>query len=180
MVFCLRSYVRLCIRRSWIFEDSLVLAAWVQILSNLEGRLEWTNVTSIVYGLVMLIVKTAILLFYRRIFLTQKGELFDWVLRVFMAIIIIFYGTTTLIKIWLCAPREKIWDHSVPGHCLSISSLFNASGLFNWLTDILILLIPVKTLWRLQMSARKKAGIAAVFTLGFGYGERALELNENS
>lgn len=142
--------------------------------------MQWTNVTSIVYGLVMLIVKTAILLFYRRIFLTQKGELFDWVLRVFMAIIIIFYGTTTLIKIWLCAPREKIWDHSVPGHCLSISSLFNASGLFNWLTDILILLIPVKTLWRLQMSARKKAGIAAVFTLGFGYGERALGLNENS
>ncbi|KAL8666783.1 MAG: hypothetical protein Q9168_007419 [Polycauliona sp. 1 TL-2023] len=70
-------------------------------------------------------------------------------------------------KVWACSPREKIWNRTVPGTCLSVSGLFNASGLFNWITDILMLLIPVKALWKLQMTTRAKAGIAAVFTLGF-------------
>ncbi|CAL8576539.1 hypothetical protein XPA_002415 [Xanthoria parietina] len=188
---CLRCYIRFCIKRSWILEDSLVLAAWAGLVvygsllatsaykhcgfhawdltvADLHQANYWTNVTTIVYGVVMPAVKTAILLFYRRIFLSRKGGLFDWTLRVFIAIIILFYGTTTLLKIGLCTPREKIWDRSVPGHCLNVSKLFDASGLFNWLTDILMLLVPVKTLWGLQMSARKKVGIAAVFTLGFG------------
>ncbi|KAL8878131.1 MAG: hypothetical protein Q9198_003998 [Flavoplaca austrocitrina] len=127
----------------------------------------WTNAASILYSLVMLLVKAAILVYYRRIFLTRKGDIFDWVLRIFMAILIIFYITTMLAKIWACSPRERIWDRDIPGKCLSIPSLFNASGLFNWITDILMLLIPVKALWKLQMNARTKAGIATVFTLGF-------------
>ncbi|KAL8990812.1 MAG: hypothetical protein Q9169_008031 [Polycauliona sp. 2 TL-2023] len=109
----------------------------------------------------------SILVFYRRIFLSQKGDYFDWVLRIFMVVLIIFYTSTTLAKIWACDPRDRIWDRQIPGRCLSISGLFNASGLFNWITDILMILIPVKALWKLQMTTRAKAGIAAVFTLGF-------------
>ena len=120
----------------------------------------------------MLLAKAAILVYYRRIFLTRKGDFFDWALRIFMAILIIFYITTMLAKIWACSPRERIWNRDIPGKCLSIPSLFNASGLFNWITDILMLLIPVKALWKLQMNARTKAGIATVFTLGFWYRAR--------
>ena len=119
------------------------------------------------YALVMLVTKVAILFLYGRIFLSHKGNGFDWALRTFMAVLVAFYGTTMLIKIWECTPRERILDPSVPGHCLSISSLVHASGLFNWLTDILNFFIPIQALWRLQMSARAKVGIAAVFTLGF-------------
>lgn len=128
----------------------------------------------------MLLVKAAILVYYRRIFLSRKGDSFDWVLRVFMAILIIFYTTTMLAKIWACSPRKKIWDPTVDGKCLSIPSLFNASGLFNWITDILMLLIPVKALWKLQMNARTKAGIATVFTLGFWYSSSLCILDECS
>ena len=111
----------------------------------------------------------AILLLYRRVFLTHKGGFFDWVLRVFITILTLFYVTTTFVKIWECSPRERIWNRSVPGHCINISSLLNASGLFNSITDLIILLVPVQFVRRLRTSARKKVGVVAVFTVGFWY-----------
>lgn len=84
-----------------------------------------------------------------------------------MAILIAFYLATTLVKIFECQPRERIWDVSVPGHCINIPSLLNTSGVFNGATDMLLLLVPVKSVWRLHMSAKKKLQVAAIFTFGF-------------
>lgn len=62
-----------------------------------------------------------------------------------MAILILFYVATAIVKIWECTPREKIWSKSVPGTCIYVSSLLNTSGLFNTITDTMILLVPVKS-----------------------------------
>lgn len=80
-----------------------------------------------------------------------------------------FYVATTAVKIWECSPRARIWNKSIPGHCVSIPSLLNTSGLFNTITDILILLVPVKAVWNLHMTNRRKWGVVAVFTVGFMY-----------
>ncbi|KAL9602062.1 MAG: hypothetical protein Q9219_002058 [cf. Caloplaca sp. 3 TL-2023] len=78
-----------------------------------------------------------------------------------------FYVATTLVKVWECIPRERIWNKDVQGHCISVSSLLNTSGIFNSATDIMILLVPIKSVWRLQMSTARKVGVAAIFTVGF-------------
>ena len=102
------------------------------------------NVTSVVYAPIILCTKLAIFVLYRRIFLPQRWGFFDWVLRIFMTIFILFYIATTIVKIWECTPRDKIRDKSVPGTCTDVSNLLDTSGLFNTITDILILLVPVK------------------------------------
>ena len=84
-----------------------------------------------------------------------------------MVILTAFYAATMLVKIWQCNPRERIWDKEVSGRCINVSSLFNMSGIFNTVTDLLILLIPVKLVWNLRMKRKTKLGIAAVFTVGF-------------
>ena len=99
----------------------------------------------------------------------HRWDLFDWTLRIFTAILILFYLATFLVKIWECNPRERIWDRSIPGKCVNVSSLLNASGLFNTLTDIIILLIPVKSVWNLNMSTKRKVGVVGAFTVGFTY-----------
>ncbi|KAL8685188.1 MAG: hypothetical protein Q9224_005921 [Gallowayella concinna] len=97
----------------------------------------------------------------------RLGGGFDWVLRSFIAVLTGFYVATTFVKIWECSPRERIWNNSVPGRCVEIPNLLNTSGLFNTITDLVILLLPIKLVWNLQTSIRQKVGIVAVFTLGF-------------
>lgn len=86
-----------------------------------------------------------------------------------MVIIILFYVITTLIKVLECLPRPRIWDTSIPGTCLNISEILNASGIFNTVSDVLILLVPVKAVWNLQMKRKRKAAVIAVFTVGLMY-----------
>ena len=139
----------------------------IQTLTNIFRK--WFNAATVVYAPTILAAKLAILLIYRRVFVPRCWGVFDWTLRIFMAILIFFYLATFLVKIWECNPRERIWDRSIPGKCVNVSSLLNASGLFNTLTDIIILLIPVKSVWNLNMTTIRKVGVVGAFTVGFTY-----------
>ncbi|KAL8801758.1 MAG: hypothetical protein Q9182_004230 [Xanthomendoza sp. 2 TL-2023] len=141
--------------------------AWDLTKEDVHEALYWFNATSIVYGVVIYFTKVAILLLYRRVFLPHRGGGFDWVLRSFIAVLTGFYVATTFVKIWECSPRERIWNNSVRGRCVDIPKLLNTSGLFNSITDLVILLLPIKFVWNLQTSIRQKIGIVAVFTVGF-------------
>ena len=87
----------------------------------------------------------------------------------FIVVLCCFYAATGLVKIWGCTPRARIWDKSIPGTCLNVAAVLNTSGLFNLMTDVIILLIPVKAVWSMQLSAKKKIGVVGVFTLGLTY-----------
>ena len=79
---------------------------------------------------------------------------------------ICFYGCTTFVKIFECIPRAKIINPKIPGTCLDISAILDASGVFNTTTDFLILLLPIYAVKKLQMTKRKKVLIVLVFTFG--------------
>lgn len=83
-----------------------------------------------------------------------------------MLVICLFYIATTAVKIWECTPRPRIWDKSVKGVCINVSRLLNTSGSFNTISDILILLVPVKTVWKLNMETSRKVGCVLLFTVG--------------
>lgn len=80
-----------------------------------------------------------------------------------------FYVALTIVKIFECNPRARIWDKSVEGTCINIPSLLNTSGLFNTISDLLILLVPLKAVWALNMKTKKKLGVIAVFSVGSMY-----------
>ena len=44
--------------------------------------------------------------------------------------------------------------------------LLNTSGCFNTITDFLILFLPIKAVWDLNMSKQKKLIVVLVFTFG--------------
>ena len=130
---------------------------------------QWFNVTSIVYNPAVLFTKIAIILFYRRIFSPQHRSAFDIGLRVFVIILCCFYIATGVVKIWECNPRARIWDKSIPGTCLNAAVVLDTSGLYNVLTDVIILLVPVKAVWSMHLAPRRKVGVIGVFTLGLTY-----------
>lgn len=125
------------------------------------------NIASIIYGPAMGCTKVSILLLYRRIFSPQKKSRFDQGIRLFIVILSLFYVSNTILKIFQCTPRSRIWDKRVPGTCLNLGNVLTASGAFNTLTDMLLLAIPVKVSWNLNTSAKRKVGVVLLFTFGF-------------
>ena len=103
---------------------------------------------------------------YRRVFSPQRWAPFDIIIMTLIVVLVCFYATTTLIKIFECDPRAKILDPTLPGSCVSVSMLLNASGMFNTITDILILLLPVHAVTKLKLSPKKKLLLVLVFTFG--------------
>ena len=83
-----------------------------------------------------------------------------------MVVCSVYYLTTIIVKIWECTPRAKIWDKSIEGTCIDVAALLDADGVFNTLSDIFIMVVPVKALWKLQMKTSRKVGISLLFTVG--------------
>lgn len=135
-------------------------------LQMLIRLLEWVNIASIHYGITICIAKLAVLFLYRRVFSPYPRSPFDIIVITLVTFLILFYIAMNLTKIWECIPREKIWNTSLPGHCIDISMLLNVSGIFNTVTDFIIVFLPIRVVWNLNMSPRKKIIVVLAFTFG--------------
>ena len=117
-------------------------------------------------------IKFSILLQYLRVFVPSRKanmSLFVAVHSMNM-IIFIFYLLHMFFMIFLCRPREKYWNRLITtGSCYDFNTAIKATGFFNVLSDFIILLLPISSIWRLQISLQKKLGILAVFATGILY-----------
>ena len=125
--------------------------------------------SSILYSIVICIAKVAVLFLYRRVFSPRKWSLFDLSIVVLIVIMVIFYTITCFVKIFECTPRAKIYNPSIQGACLSSNAIIGASGIFNTITDVLILLLPIRAVWNLKTTLGKKIVVVLAFTFGFWY-----------
>lgn len=187
--FFLRAYVRIFIKRQWIGEDWLALIAyigtiafcgtgaatmahhggehqWDMTRSQAKEAYYWFNVASIHYGITICIAKLAILCLYRRVFSMYPRSAFDITVVFLIVLLVLFYIATNITKIWECVPRARIWDPSIPGHCIDTPMLLNVSGIFNTVTDFIIVMMPFKAVWTLNMKLKKKVYVVLAFTFG--------------
>ena len=122
--------------------------------------------TAIEYAPTICITKISILWLYRRTFSPRRGSRFELTTFIFIAILIGFYGGTALAKIFECTPKAKILDNSTPGTCINFYGVLIADGVFNTVSDFVLLLMPTMVLKRLQMTFKKKLIILMIFTFG--------------
>ena len=114
----------------------------------------------------MVLIKWSILLQYLRIFVpTHTGELYRFV-QVLIWSNILFYSAMPIVEIFQCIPREKIWKPRSRGHCIDISASHIGSGAVNVISDFSIFLLPLKSIWDLQIDIKPKITLSAVFTTG--------------
>ena len=79
----------------------------------------------------------------------------------------LFYLIETFLEIFECNPREKIWNKLLTGgHCLTKSADFKASGIFNSVSDFVLLSIPMPPLWKSQMPLKRKVLTMGIFGMG--------------
>ncbi|KAJ2998003.1 hypothetical protein NUW58_g456 [Xylaria curta] len=82
---------------------------------------------------------------------------------------LLFYTASALLFILACIPRAKISDPSLPGNCIDVHARIIGTSAINVASDFAILVTPIAAIWRLQMPAKKKIGVTAVFGVGAMY-----------
>lgn len=52
------------------------------------------------------------------------------------------------------------------GACQNVTHLSIISSVLNILTDVAILILPIRQVWRLQASTKQRIGVLVIFALG--------------
>ncbi|CAL8580356.1 hypothetical protein XPA_006085 [Xanthoria parietina] len=191
-LLCLRLYTKLRILRRSDWTDYLTVIAYLMLIAMLAmGRfclsagggahqwnitLEqfhrvvfWAWVNEILYSPVISIIKAVILLQYIRLFAPNRSVdplLFfaSWTL---IALIILWNFACFWVSIFACSPVEKFWNTLITdGKCLNFSLNILLTCLFNIITDVLILILPSRAVWRLRIPLKKKFAIVSLFGIG--------------
>lgn len=78
------------------------------------------------------------------------------------------HGTVFLLLVMLqCVPIRAIWDKTITGKCLVVSSSIGYPGAgLSIIEDFVILFLPIRNLWRLQMDTRKKLALVLLLSIG--------------
>ena len=65
-----------------------------------------------------------------------------------------------------CTPIDKYWNKAIPGHCIVEPNAGVAYGSMNFISDIIIFVLPLPMVWQLQLSPKGKIGVTLVFMVG--------------
>ncbi|KAI1390653.1 uncharacterized protein F4822DRAFT_441946 [Hypoxylon trugodes] len=127
------------------------------------------HLASIFYCLSIMFLKLAILIDWLQVFVPkgQRNAIF-WTIHVLIWSNIVFYVSGTLLEIFRCSPRQKIWDPLFEGGTCPVDANTSnfTSGVFNLASDIAILVLPQWVIWNLHMSKAKRVGVSFLFVVG--------------
>ncbi|KAK6352870.1 hypothetical protein TWF696_004870 [Orbilia brochopaga] len=188
IVVTLRLYVRSFILKSFKADDWLIILATLTamgvsitcILSQGAGvgthiwdltqdevnRVRiWSFATQLTFTWSVGLTKFSILLFYLRFCTTRSFKISIYASMIFMSAWLI---TWTFLVIFQCVPVSAYWRLPRAGdRCITLQNeLHLLHGTTNLVTDVLVLLLPIPSLWTLQMPLRQKLTLVGVFTLG--------------
>ena len=137
---------------------------WVVTTDEFIKLYQTTYAFVIVYIWSITLTKSSILLFYRRMF----GTSIIWYIVFCLTIL---HGLEVTIT-WLsgCRPVSYYWrqytDPTTEGSCINASLFYFINGIIGMVIDIMILLVPVPTVYKLRMPLGQKAMVCSILLLG--------------
>lgn len=128
--------------------------------------LQFYYVCQMLYILVQIFSKVAILSLYSRLF-PSFIHWFQWSVRGLIIFMFTHGVVFFLLVTFQCLPISSIWDKTISGKCIPITAVvgFTGAGL-SIAEDFIILLLPIRELWKLQMSSKKKIGLLFLLSVG--------------
>ena len=108
-------------------------------------------------------IKISILLLYRSIF---PGRRFSIATMIVGALVIGWGSACLLTSILSCVPISVFWDITRPSTCIDKGKFFLGNSIPNIAMDVLILMLPMRHVWYLQLSLRQKFAVSGLFLLG--------------
>lgn len=111
-------------------------------------------------------IKASLLLLYYRCFAISRP--FRLALYVSTVVIICWYLSVVIATIFQCVPVAAFWDGNIKNaKCMELLHFSTASGVTNFLTDVMILCLPMPMVWMLHTNRTQKMTLTGIFLLGF-------------
>jgi hypothetical protein len=115
----------------------------------------------------MLSLKTAIMKEWIDIFVPRgTRNTFFWISCGIIAYNVAFYSAAIIAANLSCIPQNAIWDVTVHGKCFNYKAMEMAGAAINLVSDLIILILPQRVIWTLNMSTSRKLGVSFIFAIG--------------
>lgn len=112
------------------------------------------------------LTKISILCFYLRIFPERRFRIVTYfVIGLNLSYLVVFI----LISVFQCRPQPGAWlqwDGEGNYQCNNINAQSWAAAIFNMVLDIIVMVLPLRQLYQLNLSMRKKSYVMCMFGLG--------------
>lgn len=117
------------------------------------------------YGPVILLASLSILLQYLRVFVPSRysNRFMYYGTHFLIWLGSVFCVVGTFVGVFVCSPVRKAWNPFVTGRCLDLKRNLLVVARSRTSFEFLILILPLRTIWNLQMGSRRKLAISAVF-----------------
>ena len=83
-----------------------------------------------------------------------------------MSAVFIWWLGEALAAVFLCIPVNGFWDTAITAKCMSLRNFDVAYAVINITFDVVILCLPVRMVWRLNIQQAQKIALTFVFLLG--------------
>lgn len=121
----------------------------------------------VMYASALLAIKLSIITLMQRIF-SHGSDWFRVTSWVAVALSCIWALYTALLGFVICRPVQSAWDiHVTKTGCGDYAIAFSAVAVFDIITDLVIVILPIKVVSGLQMAKAHKIALCAVFGAGF-------------
>lgn len=139
----------------WMINDTSVIVPFLKIQTSGE----------FVYMAGVTFPKVAILILYLRVFVERKVRIVTWI--VIGVVLTNWVAIGIIAALVTCQPFAFKWDKTIQGgHCGDLLAAYKYVSVPNILTDLAIAILPLSTLYHLQMSRTRKIGVSLTFMAG--------------
>ncbi|PSR76250.1 hypothetical protein BD289DRAFT_177500 [Coniella lustricola] len=186
----LRLYTRRCVLKQIWLDDYFAVASWACLIavtvsnfhsistglgshmdeipsSVLPAFLKDLWLGLVIYNIALVFLKLTLFFQFYRIIRSTSWHGLKIFNIVVMCLIAGWQGAQVFVQIFACVPVERSWDSTVEGTCQSINVTRTMNIVGNIVTDFIILLLPLPTIWRLSLPKRTKYAVMGIFSLGF-------------
>ncbi|RSL72612.1 hypothetical protein CEP53_001026 [Fusarium sp. AF-6] len=116
-----------------------------------------------IYVTAVMLVKLALLQMYLRIFLSRG---FRVCAAVIAAVVIGWWISIVAVSIFQCTPIKKAWMPWINGSCINLKASFIGNAIPNIGTDVAILCMPMRQIWKLHANLAQRLSLCVMFLLG--------------
>ena len=132
---------------------------------HIDLILKATFAYEILYYICVTLIKVSILLFYYRIF--GVGKTFKRTVYVALGVVVAWCIAIVLGSIFQCTPVQAAWIRPFPhSKCINNNGALLGVAISNVVIDCGILILPVPSIWNLNLSVRRKIALTAIFLIG--------------
>ncbi|KAJ8110056.1 hypothetical protein OPT61_g6996 [Boeremia exigua] len=126
-------------------------------------------INQIVFKLTTPLCKLSLCFLYRSMCSTSTDRIIRitrLVIRATICLIIGAYSSAFLISIFQCTPVSKTWDKKVNGTCINMVAFRMSTAVFNLVTSVLVIAIPIPTLVKLKKHRPEVKQLLGLILLG--------------